>query len=385
MIISDLDFYPVEIPSSSSASGRRSLIVRLLSHSGHEGWGEANLHSSRLEISKAEYGSPASQGGCARPKAGTHTGCGIAWRQDELSLRREYLLPFLFGRSVFDLEEMTRLEPLQSPPIRFAVEMACWDMIGRICKHPICRFLGGEYRHHIPITARLSGKDVDEIAYTSQEFAGRGYHWQSLPLSGRFDDDLHAVEQVVAVSQNRVDLRIDASGMYSHDDCLRFLSCCENSGITVFIDPLIDGTLHGISALQKQTNISLGVRQCIRSSQDVLEMAKLGNLNWLMLDPQQIGSVLEMKKCAAVAKAAGIRVSVSSLDSVGPLAAAMTQLAASLPALSHGNECFPLQLEESIFKETLETVDGLLRLSLGHGIGFAIDKTKLEKYVAVDK
>ena len=35
------------------------------------------LYSSRLEIPGAGDGSPASQGGCARPKAAAHTGCGI--------------------------------------------------------------------------------------------------------------------------------------------------------------------------------------------------------------------------------------------------------------------------------------------------------------------
>ncbi|MCL2348749.1 MAG: hypothetical protein FWC50_10880 [Planctomycetaceae bacterium] len=34
-------------------------------------------NSSRLEILEAEHGSTASQGGCARPKAAAHTGCGI--------------------------------------------------------------------------------------------------------------------------------------------------------------------------------------------------------------------------------------------------------------------------------------------------------------------
>ncbi|MCL2348674.1 MAG: potassium-transporting ATPase subunit KdpA [Planctomycetaceae bacterium] len=35
-----------------------------------------NSHSSRLEIPEAGFGSPASQGGCARPKAAARTGCG---------------------------------------------------------------------------------------------------------------------------------------------------------------------------------------------------------------------------------------------------------------------------------------------------------------------
>ena len=36
------------------------------------------LRASRLENPEAEYGSPASQGGCARPKATVHTDCGIS-------------------------------------------------------------------------------------------------------------------------------------------------------------------------------------------------------------------------------------------------------------------------------------------------------------------
>ncbi|MCL2349718.1 MAG: DNA-3-methyladenine glycosylase [Planctomycetaceae bacterium] len=35
------------------------------------------LYSSRLEISEAEHGSHATQGGCARPKAAAPTGCGL--------------------------------------------------------------------------------------------------------------------------------------------------------------------------------------------------------------------------------------------------------------------------------------------------------------------
>ncbi|MCL2348884.1 MAG: hypothetical protein FWC50_11575 [Planctomycetaceae bacterium] len=35
------------------------------------------IYSSRLEISEVEDASPASQGGCAKPKATAHTGCGI--------------------------------------------------------------------------------------------------------------------------------------------------------------------------------------------------------------------------------------------------------------------------------------------------------------------
>ena len=57
----------------------------------------------------------------------------------------------LAGRSVFDIEEMLALEALREAPLRSAVEMACWDMIGRDAAGSRCAICsaaatGGESR-----------------------------------------------------------------------------------------------------------------------------------------------------------------------------------------------------------------------------------------------
>ena len=90
MIISDLDFYLVEVPCDGRSLPVRSLVVRLATESGLEGWGEGP----------------------------------IGWRASELIPRREMLLPILAGRSVCDIEELLCLEGLRSDPLRLAVEMA---------------------------------------------------------------------------------------------------------------------------------------------------------------------------------------------------------------------------------------------------------------------
>ena len=96
MKINDLEFHLVEIGCTGLAQPVRSLLVRLTTDSGLEGWGEA----------------------------------GVAWRLGELSARRDALLPVLAGRSIFDIEELHTLEALAPPPLRAAVEMACWDLVG---------------------------------------------------------------------------------------------------------------------------------------------------------------------------------------------------------------------------------------------------------------
>ena len=70
---------------------------------------ELNFDSSRLETSEAEYGSPATQGGCERPKATAHTGCGI----DDHAARR------LWDSMSEQLSVMTATQTSLAQSVRF--------------------------------------------------------------------------------------------------------------------------------------------------------------------------------------------------------------------------------------------------------------------------
>ena len=75
MKIHDLEFFLAAVAQSDSPTPTRSLLVRITTASGLEGWGESAL----------------------------------AWRMGELAPRREALLAVLAGRSVYDIEELHTL------------------------------------------------------------------------------------------------------------------------------------------------------------------------------------------------------------------------------------------------------------------------------------
>ncbi|MDR1494336.1 MAG: mandelate racemase/muconate lactonizing enzyme family protein [Planctomycetaceae bacterium] len=345
MIIRDLEFFSLTV---STATGNvRSLIVRLASHTGVEGWGEA---------------------------------VDVAMRQDELLSLRNRLLPILSGRNVFDIEELVHLKLQTSESIRYGLEMACWDMMGRWCKQPLYRLWGGGYRKHIPIAAKLVGKNSGELIQMSQELAHCGYHWQLLPLTGLLDDDLTIVEKLHETMRNGVEIRMDAAEKYEWNDSLKLLREIEKCGVSIFIDPLREPSLKDVSRMQEQTDVTLGVRLAIRSARHVLDAAYFGRLSRLTLEPQQIGSLLEMKKCAVVAEAADIQLAVNSSVSLGPAFAAAAHFAASSLSAAPGLE-YPVQFpEQNILKEPFHISDGLFHLASGEGFGVEIDREKLEKY-----
>ena len=295
---------------------------------------------------------------------------------ENLQPLRNQLLPVVMGRSVFDLEELVRLDLQRFISVRSAVEMACWDMMGRICKQPICRFLGGEYRSHIPVTVQLAGQTPDELTAASHELANRGYHWQSLTLTGKLEDDLQFVQQVL----DSAHLRVDAAGRYEHDDCDKLLAGLEKLGVSLLIDPLRDATPQQLATLQKRISLPLGVCKGMDSARDVFDLAGFSNLSRLVLKPQRLGSLLELRKCADIAETSGLHCAVCCCDSVGVMTAALIQLAAALPALSYGLHITPTQLETGILKDQFDVSNGLLRLPLGSGLGIDIDPVKLERF-----
>ena len=95
MIISDLELFLIELPASGGAV--RSLIVRIATESGAEGWGETRTR----------------------------------WRAAELAARRKVLLTVLAGREAFDVESILALDALAEPAVACGVEMALWDLVAR--------------------------------------------------------------------------------------------------------------------------------------------------------------------------------------------------------------------------------------------------------------
>jgi len=349
MIISDLEFFLVEIPCHRVGFPIRSVLVRIATHNGREGWGEMPL----------------------------------PWRPDELISRREHLLSTLCGRNVFDLEDMIRVEKLQDSQLCMGIETACWDLIGKLTGHPICHFFGGEYRRRIPLVARLYGQTPEEMTATSMELANQGYHWQVLPLSGNLEDDRRLIRMLVDSVGKRIELRLDGECRYLREETFQLCRDCETLGISFFIDPLQSNTISDLVQLQQQVALPIGVRRAIQSPSDVLAILKSNVSLFPILEPARVGGLLKTRKCAAIAEAGGLRVSVVNLPSVGISLATTLQISAALPALSHGNEGIVFHPQDDIFRDrdAFEISDGLVLLPHGAGIGAEIDRAKIDRFL----
>jgi len=346
MTISDLEFYLVEIALDGQETPLRSLMARLATASGFEGWGEAQLR----------------------------------WRSAELAPRRDVLLPILAGRSVFDVEELLELEALKPAPLRSALEMASWDLVARTVGQPLCHLLGGVYRRRIPVSVRLAGRPGRSLAPLAREMAEQGFHSQIVGSSGKPDRDLETLAAIREATGDRIELRFDAGACYDLLVARELCAKLEDDAPQFVVDPLRSKELDEIASLRRQTSVPLGVWRSIHKPADVLALVRCGAAPYVLVDLGLVGGIAPARQCAAIARAAGLSASILAGPSVGISAAAMLQLAASTPAFSSCNECAYHQLRDDVLTRPLEILDGMITVPQAPGLGVEVDRTQVERY-----
>jgi len=348
MKISDLEFHLVQIDRSDSEPPVRSLLVCLSTDFGDEGWGEAPL----------------------------------PWRVDELSARREALLPALSGRNVFDIEELLRLDAVDDRALASALEMASWDLIGRVVRQPLFNLFGGSYRQRIPLAARLPGGSAADAVRVAREMAEHGFHAQIVTATGNPNSDAALVRAVAEAAADRAEVRVDGAGRYDVDSARRLCSMIEDDDVRFLLDPLPGGNLEGIASLARLTSVPLAISQPVTRPKDVMAAARAGAGRFVVVDPARVAGLSNARKSAVVADAAGMSASLGGRPSVGVAVAATVQLAAACPCFASGNECSYHQLKDDVLADPLQIIDGLMAVPQTPGLGVRVDRAKLERYQA---
>jgi muconate cycloisomerase len=346
MKINDLEFFLVEIGRTNLLAPVRSLLVRLTTDQGWEGWGEA----------------------------------AVPWRPGELAARRDVLLAVLAGRSVYDIEELHLLEALAPAALRSAVEMACWDLIGRLLGQPLCNLLGGAYRRRVPLAVGLGSGRPHRLARFARELASQGYHCQTITSSGQMELDRLLVSAVREAVGDAVQLRLDAEAHYEMETVRDLCAALEYERLQFLLDPLDTRELYPVASLGRQTTVPLAVWRAVRSPADVLAAARCGAASSVVIDLEQVGGISPARSCTAVATAAGIAALVGGRPALGISTAAMLHLAAATPSLSGANPCAYHELRDDVLAEPLQIVGGMMGVPQGPGLGIEVERGKVEQY-----
>lgn len=318
----------------------------------------------------------------------------------------------VLGQDPFQLNNMATLlsekfkskNPRQLALAQSALEVACFDLMGKATNRPVVDLLGGKARDQVDFAAYLFYKyegvggelgfapkpeatgwnaargaealDAQGIVRQAQAIS-QAYGFKSLKLKGGVFPPEEEVEAMFALREafgENVPLRLDPNAIWSLETSIRWGKKLEGV-LEYYEDPV--RTQASMAELGKSVNLPLATNMCTTSFSDIPTAMQLGSEAIILSDHHYWGGLRATVDLARICQTFGRGLSMHSNSHVGVSLAAMVQVGAALPYLSYACDThYPWQYED-IIQESFAFKEGALEVSDRPGLGVTLDRDKL--------
>ena len=199
--------------------------------------------------------------------------------------------PRLLGENPLELDKLNRLMDAAlkgHPYVKSALDMACWDIMGKAAGLPVCTLLGGRYGEDFPLYRAISQESPAVMADRVAEYRAEGYRRFQLKVGGDPDVDIERIHAVAAKLQPGDRLVADANTGWLPHEAMRVVRAVRD--VDVYIEqPCLSyeeclsvrrHTDHPFVLDEVIDHISMIVRGRADQAMDVvnLKISKLGGL-----------------------------------------------------------------------------------------------------------
>ncbi len=132
--------------------------------------------------------------------------------------------PHLIGADPTQLAKLNRRMDaalLGHPYVKSAVDIACWDILGKASGLPVATLLGGRYGDDFVLYRAISQESPESMAARVREYRAQGYRRFQLKVGGDPDVDIERIKTVAAVLEPGDRLIADANTGWTMHEALR--------------------------------------------------------------------------------------------------------------------------------------------------------------------
>ena len=262
------------------------------------------------------------------------------------------------------------------------IDVALWDLKGKILNQPVWRLLGGAKPKPVPLTWLVHGNTREAmVAEAVRKHEERGYNSMKLKTWKRSIEDVRLVEDVRKALGDDAFLYVDGNGSYSEGEARTILARVADYNASFIEEPCKFSDPLRQAAFAPHLPVPLLGDQCLQSLEEVQLHIRLGAVGAISIKLRRTGFTQSLK-IAALAEAAGLPVVIGtdSESRIGSLArmhfrAALPWLA-PYPAETH----FFDKLTDDAFAGEFPFRDGTLTPTDAPGFGAEIDRAKLDSF-----
>ena len=269
-----------------------------------------------------------------------------------------------------------------------ALDIALWDLKGKLLQQPIYKLLGGAWRTHVPFYASIGGngeRTIDEVVRAVEARLSD----KPAAVKIRFDADRTLLDRDIAgdiakagavrkLVGDGFPLAFDANNGYSIGGAIRVGRALEELGYWWFEEPVQHYQVRAMGEVAQRLDITVSAGEQTYTLSGLADLISAG-VRMVQPDIVKMGGFTGLLRCAALAQALGVElVPHQTQPTIGHTA--NLHLSASLLQMTKPCELNdPSPRQHAVFDNPPRPRDGLFALPSGPGLGLVVNEMELAK------
>ncbi|TXK18775.1 mandelate racemase/muconate lactonizing enzyme family protein [Homoserinibacter sp. GY 40078] len=373
MNIDSVDFFYAAMPHVTlEADGSQDALLVRVTAGGYIGWGECE--ASPL-TSIAAFVAPRSHGVC-QPVSASVLGERLDGPEDIARIAA--------------LVERNSMDLLQAAHTWSGIEIALWDLLGRMREEPVWRLLGYTENHpKTPYASMLRGTTAQDTLERARAARERGFRavklgWGGYGEGSVADDADHVAAAREGLGDDGV-LLVDAGQVWGEDveAAAARLDALEASGAVWLEEPFLPDAFAAYSALASRARtVGIAGGEGAHTPQMAENLIDFGGISFVQVDTARIGGIGPALRVARHAQARGVTFVNHTFTSHLALSASLQPFA----GLADHRICeFPVEpkqlaLDISVQHLALDA-NGEIRAPDAPGLGIDVDLDAIRPYL----
>ena len=300
---------------------------------------------------------------------------------------REHLEPALAGQDPTRIEHLTRRMHralANNVFTKAGIEMALWDILGKVAGLPVYRLLGGAVRDVVPTKFSVSGVEPERAADIARWAVEQGFRAMKVKVGIEPDADVARVRAVREAIGPDVRLGADANGGWLPRVAIRTIERLAEFDLYFVEQPVPALDVAWLADVRARAPMPIVADESVFHLQDAMSIVRADAADVLSIYVGKGGGIGAMRKTAALAEAAGIVCTVGSNLEMGIASAAMIHVAMATPGIDA--EAFPCDIlspfyyEGDVLAEPLQILAGSARPFERPGLGVDLDDAKVDHF-----
>ncbi|MEO1202892.1 MAG: cis-3-hydroxy-L-proline dehydratase [Pseudomonadota bacterium] len=272
---------------------------------------------------------------------------------------------------------------LGHPYVKSAIDMACWDLLGKASGKPVCDLLGGRQGESVVLYRAISQRPADEMAENVAKYRDEGYQRFQLKVGGEALDDIARIRATSAVLEAGERLVADANTGWLVGDAIRV--CNAVADIDVYIEQPCISYDHSL-IVRRQTNLPFVLDENIDGLNALLKAYSDLAMDAINLKISKVGGLSKARLLRDLCVSLQIPMTIEDSWGGDIITAAIAHLAHSTPErYRFSSTDFNSYVTVRNAIGAPERENGVMSAGTEPGLGVTLDMDSLGKAVAVHR